>query len=333
MRAKKGEWFSLKWEPKDYYCKESYLQLTHCPVFVCAEKDTDSISCNLENLYPKLSLASIKRTSMFISLKNGIKVPTHYQIGMLMPGEDLKYDTWLQRYFNIDDEVSEQIKNKNLLQQKSIYLEHTAKIIRHDMHSGINTYIPRGLSILLNKLPEEVIKEHKLSLGLRLLEEGLKHSQKVYKGVYEFTNLVKRKPEFNVEICNVAQVLDQHLESTSYKDKVNIDKLCDVEINSTLFTIAIDNFIKNGIKYNNNFCPKIEIFMNDNNEIVIQDNGTGMTQMEYDMQCMPYMREEVSDEKPQGLGINIANSILEEHGFKVSVEELETGTAIKIRVR
>lgn len=333
MRAKKGEWFSLKWEPKDYHCKEAYLQLKQCPVFVCAEVDTGSISCDLESSYPKLSLAAIKRTSMFISLKNGIKVPTHYQIGMLMPGDDLKYDVWLQSYFNIDDEVSEQIKNKNLLQQKSIYLEHTAKIIRHDMHSGINTYIPRGLSILLDKIPEEVVKEYKLSLGLRLLEEGLKHSQKVYKGVYEFTNLVKRKPEFNVEQHDVADVLRSHLQGTSYKDKVGVDVLCNLDINSTLFTIAVDNFIKNGIKYNNSFPPAVKIYMNNNNEIVIQDNGIGMSQMEYDMQCMPYMREEVSDEKPQGLGINIANSILEEHGFRVTVEKLEKGTAIKIRVK
>jgi light-regulated signal transduction histidine kinase (bacteriophytochrome) len=333
MRAKKGEWFSLKWEPKDYHCKEAYLQLKQCPVFVCPEKDTNSISCDLESAYPKLSLVAIKRTSMFISLKNGIKVPTHYQIGMLMPGEDLKYDVWLQSYFNIDDEVSEQIKNKNLLQQKSIYLEHTAKIIRHDMHSGINTYIPRGLSILLDKIPEEVVKEYKLGLGLRLLEEGLKHSQKVYKGVYEFTNLVKRKPEFNVENCDVAFILKEHLESTSYKDKVNVNNLCSIGVNSTLFTIAVDNFIKNGIKYNNSSVPKIDIYLNNNNEIVIQDNGVGMSQMEYDMQCMPYMREEVGDEKPQGLGINIANSILEEHGFKITVEELESGTAVKIRVK
>ena len=72
--------------------------------------------------------------------------------------------------------------------------------------------------------------------------------------------------------------------------------------------------------------------MNNENEIVVEDDGTGMSQMEYDMQCMPYMREEVDDLKPQGLGINISNAILEEHGFKVRVEKLETGTAIKIRV-
>ena len=79
MRAKKGEWFSLKWEPKDYHDAESYIQLKNCPVFVCAEDDTHSITCELENRFPDLSLASIKRTSMFISLDNGVKVPTHYR--------------------------------------------------------------------------------------------------------------------------------------------------------------------------------------------------------------------------------------------------------------
>ena len=77
MKARKGEWFSLKWEPKDYYNKESYMALNHCPVFICASKDTESISSDLENKYPELSLASIKRTTMFISLQNGVKVPTH----------------------------------------------------------------------------------------------------------------------------------------------------------------------------------------------------------------------------------------------------------------
>ena len=333
MRAKKGEWFSLKWEPKDYHKSESYIQLKKCPVFVCANEDTCSITCELEQKYPDLSLASIKRTSMFISLDNGVKVPTHYQVGMLMPGDDLKYDEWIKKYFNIDNEISEQIKNKNLLQQKSIFLEHTAKIIRHDMHSGINTYMPRGLSILLQKLPEEVIKEYRLALGLKLLKEGLSHSQKVYKGVYEFTNLVKRKPEFKIELIDPREVLIDHLSGTSYKSKVNISELIKIEANKTLFVVAIDNFIKNGIKYNNNSSPQIKIYMSDENEIVIEDDGIGMDQMQYDMQCMPYMREEVDDLKPQGLGINISNAILEEHGFKVRVQKLETGTSIKIRVK
>lgn len=333
MRAKKGEWFSLKWEPKDYHDSSSYIQLKNCPVFVCAEEDTRSITCSLENKYPGLSLVSIKRTTMFIELSNGIKVPTHYQVGMLMPGDDLNYDKWLKEYFGINNEITEQIKNRNLLQQKSIYLEHTAKIIRHDMHSGINTYIPRGLAILTKKLPESVIKEYKLGLGLKLLKEGLAHSQKVYKGVYEFTNLVKRKPEFKVEIVNAKDVLENHFKNTSYYNKVTIEDLCEIEINSVLFVVAIDNFVKNGITYNDNIKPSINIYMNNDGELVVQDNGRGLTQMEYDMQCMPYMRDQVSDLKPQGLGINISNAILEEHGFKVTVEKLDKGTLLKVKVK
>ena len=35
---------------------------------------------------------------------------------------------------------------------KNTYLEHAAKILRHDMHSGINTYIPRGIRSLERRL-------------------------------------------------------------------------------------------------------------------------------------------------------------------------------------
>ena len=77
------------------------------------------------------------------------------------------------------------------MSQKEFDLEHAAKILRHDMHSGINTYIPRGLSSLKRRLSEDQIKELKIDAPLRMIEEGLTHTQKVYKGVKEFTNLVK----------------------------------------------------------------------------------------------------------------------------------------------
>ena len=38
------------------------------------------------------------------------------------------------------------------IEKKNTYLEHAAKILRHDMHSGINTYMPRGLSSLERRL-------------------------------------------------------------------------------------------------------------------------------------------------------------------------------------
>ena len=44
---------------------------------------------------------------------------------------------------------------KTLANKKTVYLEHAAKILRHDIHSGINTYIPRGIKI---PLKDELLK-------------------------------------------------------------------------------------------------------------------------------------------------------------------------------
>ena len=59
------------------------------------------------------------------------------------------------------------------------------------MHSGINTYMPRGLNSLKRRVSIEKIRELKIEAPLKMLEEGLKHTQRVYSGVKEFTNLVK----------------------------------------------------------------------------------------------------------------------------------------------
>ena len=97
--------------------------------------------------------------------------------------------------------VREFLQNKaNLLkdnQKKNTYLEHAAKIIRHDMHSGINTYLPRGIKSLKRRISPEQIKELKIQSPLKLIEDGLSHAQKVYSGVYEFTNLVKNNAQMS----------------------------------------------------------------------------------------------------------------------------------------
>ena len=55
--------------------------------------------------------------------------------------------------------------------KKNSYLEHAAKILRHDMHSGINTYIPRGLSSLKRRLTTEQIKDLKIDSPLRIEQD------------------------------------------------------------------------------------------------------------------------------------------------------------------
>jgi light-regulated signal transduction histidine kinase (bacteriophytochrome) len=219
------------------------------------------------------------------------------------------------------------------LEHKNTYLEHAAKILRHDMHSGINTYIPRGISSLERRLNPEIIAQQKLEAPLKMLKEGLSHTQKVYRGVTEFTNLVRQGAKIEKTPVDIRQSLIDYLDQTSYKDQVAIDRLPIISVNEPLFCTAIDNLIRNGLKYNDSEFKMVAIFMLDDYHIAIQDNGRGMTQDEFLSFSKPYTRKVGQKEKGTGLGLNICIAILNEHGFAVSCEKQEEGTRIKVKIR
>jgi len=224
-------------------------------------------------------------------------------------------------------------KNVEEINKKNTYLEHAAKILRHDMHSGINTYMPRGISSLERRLTPEIIKELKIESPLKMIKEGLQHTQKVYKGVYEFTNLVKKDAELNKEPQDLKQIIVDYLSNTSYSSQIAVDYLPVVDVNQALFCTAVDNLIRNGLKYNDSESKMVAIFMDDEQHIAIQDNGRGMTQAEFEYLSQPYTRKEGQKETGTGLGLNICVAILNEHGFKVSCEKNEVGTKIKIKIK
>lgn len=335
MKAKKGEWFSLSWDITDKFDPIAWEQFRNCPRFIYAEENSNQIESEVINEFDRLRLTSIFLTSMFLKNDDGLKVPTHYRVGVFMPGDNAGYDKWIKEYHRLNHEVTEQIRAKEMLQQKSIYLEHAARIIRHDMHSGINTYIPRGLKSLLDKLPPSAIEEYRLGLSIKLLQEGLSHAQRVYQGVYAFTNLVKDRGQIEKEKLNLKSILDQHLSTNAYSHLVEIEDLGEHFVNRSLFCTAMENFVKNGIAYNDSGSDrKVKIYKRYDNEITIEDNGTGLSQQEYDFQTMPFLREEMNNvNQITGLGINIANAILVEHGFKITVDELTSGTAIRIMLQ
>lgn len=235
------------------------------------------------------------------------------------------------RVIKIASDITDKKKIEAEIAKKNSYLEHAAKILRHDMHSGINTYIPRGLSSLKRRLTDEQVKELRIDGPLKLIEEGLTHTQKVYKGVKEFTNLVKQDAQLEKTECDLKQILQSYLSSTSYEKQVVIEELPTKLVNESLFCTAVDNLIRNGLKYNDSATKVVRIFV-DNEYFVIQDNGRGMSQQDFALWSQPYKRKEGQEEAGSGLGLNICTAIMEEHGYKIEVEKLEIGTKIKIKI-
>jgi signal transduction histidine kinase len=219
------------------------------------------------------------------------------------------------------------------LDKKNSYLEYAAKILRHDMHSGINIYIPRGISSLERRLTPSTISRLKLEPPLKLLKEGLKHTQKVYRGVYEFTNLVKKDSVFEKKPHDLRVIIKSFLESTSYSSQVIIEDLIVADVNESLFCTAVDNLIRNGLKYNDSQTKFVKIHMQGERTLVIQDNGRGIDQNDFDALSKPYARRVGQKEPGTGLGLNICVAILREHGFSITCEKVaETGTLLKINI-
>jgi len=233
------------------------------------------------------------------------------------------------KIMKIVTDITEAVNQKRELEKKNSYLEHAAKILRHDMHSGINIYIPRGLRSLKRRLSDDLIKELNIEIPLRLLEEGLAHTQKVYEGVKEFTNLVKKDSKLEISTYNLGVILKKHLKSTSYSDQVKINKLIEKEVNQSLFCTAIDNLIRNGLKYNDSKSRFIMVYM-EGDYLIVRDNGRGMSKEEFEDYSKPYIRKNGNKESGSGLGLNICIAIMDEHGFLVSCEKLKNGTKIKI---
>ena len=226
-----------------------------------------------------------------------------------------------------DDEIEKQLEDIN---KKNTYLEHAARIIRHDMHSGINTYIPRGISSLEKRITPDELKNLKIDGSVKMIREGLNHTQKVYKSVYEFTNLVKQNVVLEKKEVDVKLLLEESINKTSYSQQVEISNLPNLEVNETLFWNAIDNLIKNGLKYNDSVNKLVKIYFEDDT-IVIEDNGRGLTKKQFEK--IIKSKKEIEDVEEAGLGLNICLAIVKEHGFELDCEKVETGTKMRIKVK
>jgi len=243
--------------------------------------------------------------------------------------------TWktLKQKKRIEKLTKDVEQQMNDIETKNGFLEYSARLIRHDMHSGINTYIPRGLSSLEKKIPEDVIQNLKIETSLKMIKDGLSHTQRVYKEVFNFSNLVKKDIVLEKKLCNIKLILENHIENTAYKSKVNISEdLPDLQVNENLFLLAIEHFIKNGLKYNDSEEKVVKIYM-DNEYICVEDNGRGMSQEEFIELAKPFARKENQTETGDGIGLTISLAILKEHAFTVSSEKTKpNGTIIKIKI-
>lgn len=305
------------------YSKEELIGMKHKNLTDPNQLDHDAY----DSFWYDLSKGRVKSGEFLRRKKNGDLVWIYGTYNPIMNPYGEVY-----RVLKIASDITDKKKAEFEINKKNAYLEHAAKILRHDMHSGINTYIPRGLSSLKRRLSTEKISELKIASPLKMISEGLLHTQRVYKGVKEFTNLVKVDSQLAKEKHDLREILLKHLSGTAYIKQVQVEELGEVAVNESLFCTAVDNLIRNGLKYNDSATKSVKIYIEDS-FLAIEDNGRGMSQEDFDLMSQPYIRKENQEEQGSGLGLNICVAIMKEHGFEIFCEKIETGTKITIQLK
>jgi len=321
MLSSAGKWFSLLWQPINFDDQEAFEQLKFCPKFYYTPYSRSKLKSDLERKYDKIYLVECFPTVIFIE-----GLPTHYRAGKIMPGDLEKYDRWLVEHHGATKDMIDDLKKKQELYESKLFIEYSNKVIRHDMHSGINTYIPRGLTMLKKKLPEKVIKEFKLAPALMFLEKGIAHAQMVYRGIYSFTGMVKQTKQLDVEEFDLGKKLKEYLDLTAYSNFVKLENLPVITANPSLMCSAIIQLIQNGVKYNNSSEKEVVVYSDEENTIYIKDNGIGITQEQFNQYVFPKNSFEI-----RGMGLSIATVIFEEHGYSIEVKETENGSKFSIK--
>ncbi|MBY1417587.1 HAMP domain-containing histidine kinase, partial [Clostridioides difficile] len=144
-------------------------------------------------------------------------------------------------------------------------------------------------------------------------------------------NLVSLVRNIIIDILNDNRYKNRNIEFESNED------LIEVYVDSILFRRAITNLIFNSIVHNSEgTLISVEIVKKDNIEIIIKDNGIGISKSDLKHIFKKYYRGTNTGEmhKGSGLGMAISKEIIEIHKGKIYVSsEIGIGTKIIIEIK
>lgn len=162
-----------------------------------------------------------------------------------------------------------------------------------------------------------------LHLSTRLKNKELSIRKKTVNMVALMRNLV-------IDILNDPKYADRQIEFHAKQENVP------AEVDEILFRRAINNLIYNAIVHNQQDVKiEVSIEKKERTHITILDNGKGIKKEELDRIFDRYYRGTNTGDahKGSGLGMAIANDIIQAHGGKIAIHSVEEhGTTIVIQL-
>ena len=227
------------------------------------------------------------------------------------------------------------LKNKELdLANKE--LERFAYIASHDLKTPLRTIVSY-LDLIKKKINQGNLED--IDNYIDFARNGGKKMNMLINEVLEYSRLNISK-EIDLELVDLNTIVGENVAQLNFvlKEKnalIVSATLPLIKTNRLMISLLFQNLLENGIKYNAEQKPKIEVSFTENREnltLFFKDNGIGIEE-KYKEKVFEMFTRLQSDNEGSGMGLAICKKIIERLGGKIWFEaNINQGTNFIIQL-
>ena len=247
-------------------------------------------------------------------------------IGVFASARDItemkKAEDKLKEY---QDTLEEKVKNRTKeLAKSNVELEHFAHVASHDLREPLRM-ITNFLQLLEKRYTDQLDDDAKEFIGYAV--DGAKRLNNMINDLLSYSQVTRTESEFG--LVNLEKVLEQTLINLSVQIEDNNavithDSLPNIIGNEKLLVNLFQNLIGNAIKYHREEIPNVHISgLKETHHYLfsVKDNGIGIDSEHLNRIFTIFQRLNRMDEyEGTGIGLSIAQKIVEQHGGEIWVE-------------
>ena len=213
--------------------------------------------------------------------------------------------------------------------------------VSHELKTPITSMKVLADSLIAQEnVPVELYQEFMVDIA-----DEIERENKIINDLLSLVKMDKTSTDMNIENISLNELIElilKRLRPIAKQRHIDVlyesEREVHAEVDEVKLTLALSNFVENGIKYNNEY-GYVKVSLNADHQyatIVVEDNGVGIPEEELEHIFERFYRVDKSHSREiggTGLGLAIArNAILMHRGFIEVESEEGAGTQITIRI-
>jgi len=228
---------------------------------------------------------------------------------------------------NHNQNLEVKIQNRTAeLEETNKQLKQFAHVVSHDLKEPIRT-VNTFIGLLEFEMKKKKIEDETLNEYLKFIRVGGVHATELIKSILNYSSTAVDKSQFtSIDLNNLVDMAKFQLKSMIQEKNATIshEHLLVITGEKLLIYQLLQNLISNAIRYTEiDRKPSIQIKteIKDGNIILtVKDNGKGIPKSSLSSIFKPLVRLDTTDTEGTGMGLSIAQKIVEAHNGKIWVE-------------